>query len=197
MDHAGAFGNGTDAAGFAVDGKFHGELLGVGVGGHDGGGGIVAAGRTGFQLGGGRGNARHKGGQLHGLADDAGGGGQHVVGIDAQSLGHQVTGILCQLDAVRRAGVGVAAVDHNGLGVAVLQVFPVHRDGGTVHLVGGVAAGARTAHVRLDQRQVQLGMVMPDAAVYPRGGKTFGGADAARNRLKTFHARFPLSLSTI
>ena len=66
-----------------------------------------------------------KGGQLHGLADDAGGGGQHVAGVDAQGFRHQITGILGQLDAIGCAGVGVAAVHHNGLGVAVLQVFPV------------------------------------------------------------------------
>ena len=197
MDHAGALGDGADAAGLAAQRELHRELLGVGVGGHDGGGGVMAAFRRGGQLGGRFGDALLEGGQFHGLADDTGGGGQDIVSGDAQRLGHQITGVVGQLDAARGTGVGVAAVHHDGLGITVLQVLPVHRDGRTIHLVGGVAAGARTAHLGLDQRQIQFGMVMPDAAVYPCGRETLGGADTARNRLKCFHGSFPLSLSTI
>ena len=64
---------------------------------------------------------------------------------------------------------------------AVLQVFAVHRDGCAVDLVGGIAARARAADVRLDQRQVELGMVMTDAAMHTRRGKALRRTDAAGN----------------
>ncbi len=81
----------------------------------------------------------------------------------------------------------------DGLGVAVGQMLLRHREGRALDQIGGVAAGARTGHVRLDQRKVQLGMFSPDAAVDARGRKALCGADAAFNRLKHFHGTFPLS----
>ena len=115
------------------------------------------------------------------MADDAGGGRQHVVRADAQLLGDDVAGVLSQLHAVGRAGVGVAAVHNDGLCIAVLQVLAVHRDGCAVDLVGGIAARARAADVRLDQRQIELGMVMADAAMYARRGEALRRTDAAGN----------------
>ena len=152
VDHAAALGDSADAHGLAADGKFQRNFLRVGVGGHD-----------------------------HGLADDAGGGRQHVVRADTQLLGDDVAGLLSQLHAVGRAGVGVAAVHNDGLCIAVLQVLAVHRDGCAVDLVGGIAARARAADVRLDQRQVELGMVMADAAMHARRGESLRRTDAAGN----------------
>ena len=43
MDHAAALGDAAHAAGFAADGEFHGDLLGNGVGGHNGLGRRIAA----------------------------------------------------------------------------------------------------------------------------------------------------------
>ena len=150
------------AAGLAADGEFDGHLFRMGVGCHNGGGSVVAASLGGGQLGGGLGDALGERLNAHGLADDAGGGGQHVVGADAQLLGDDLAGLLGQLNAVGGAGISVAAVDHDSLGVAVLQMLAIHRDGRTVDLVGGVAAGTGAADVRLDKCQVQLGMVMPE-----------------------------------
>ena len=112
----------------------------------------MAAGLGGGQLGGSLRDALGERLNAHGLPDNAGGGGQHIRGGNAQLLGHNLAGILGQLHTVGGAGVGVAAVHNDGLCIAVLQVLTVHRDGCAVDLVGGVAARARTADVRLNQR---------------------------------------------
>ena len=194
VDHAGALGNGAHAAGLAAHGEFDGHLFRMGVGGHNGGGSVVAASLGGGQLGGGLRDALGERLNAHGLADDAGGGGQHVVGADAQLLGDDLAGLLGQLNAVGGAGISVAAVDHDSLGVAVLEMLAIHRDGRTVDLVGGVAAGTGAADVRLDKCQIQLGMVMPDAAMHTGGGETGGCTDAAGDRLEVFHNCLPLIL---
>ena len=105
----------------------------------------------------------------------------HRMEADAQFLGDDVAGVLSQLHAVGRAGVGVAAVHNDGLCIAVLQVLAVYRDGCAVDLVGGIAARARAADIRLDQRQVEFGMVMADAAMHARSGKALRRTDAAGN----------------
>ena len=181
VDHAAALGDSADAHGLAADGKFQRNFLRMGVSGHDRGSRVVAAGLVGGQLGGGLRDALGERLDAHGLADDAGGGRQHVVRADAQLLGDDVAGVLSQLHAVGRAGVGVAAVHNDCLCIAVLQMLAVHRDGCAVDLVRGIAARARAADVRLDQRQVELGMVMADAAMHARRGKALRRTDAAGN----------------
>jgi len=79
----------------ALDGVF----LFVGVGGHDGGGGIGAALLVRSQLCGGGRDAPGKGVDDHGLTDDAGGGGQNVLCINVQCLAYQCTALLCQRHA--------------------------------------------------------------------------------------------------
>ena len=110
---------GADAHRLAAHRELQRKLLGVGVGGHDGGGGVMAACLIGSQLGGSLGDAPGKRLDAHLLPDDAGGGGQHILGADAECLGHKAAGIPRKLQAVRRAGVGVAAVHNDGLRVAV------------------------------------------------------------------------------
>ena len=119
VDHAGTLGDGADAHRLAVHRELQRKLLGVSVGGHDGVGGIMAACLIGGQLGGSLGDAPGKRLDAHLLPDDAGGGGQHILGADAECLGHKAAGIPRKLQAVRRAGVGVAAVHNDGLRVAV------------------------------------------------------------------------------
>ena len=187
MDHAAALGDGTDANGLAADLKLQSDFFRVGISSHDGGGGGVAACLAGGQLGGSFGDALGKRLNAHGLADNARGGGEHVVGADAQLFRDDIAGVFRQLHAARGAGVGVAAIDDDRLGIAVLQMLAIHRDGSAVNLVGSVAACARAADIRLDKRQVELGMVMADAAMHARRRKSQRRTDAAGDGFKVAH----------
>ena len=190
-DHAAALANGTHGAGLAAQLKLDGVLLFVGIGGHNGRGRIGAALRSGSQLCGGSGDSPGKGVNDHGLADDTGGGGQHILGGDVQRLAHQPTALLGQSHAVGGAGVGVAAVDHDSLCIAVGQVGAVHLDGCAADLVGGVNTGGGAADVGLDERQIVFfAVICPDAAMDTGCCKTLGRADAARNFL-ILHNDFP------
>ena len=128
----------------------------MGVGGHDGGGSVRAALRGGSQLFRCRRDAPGKGVDDHGLTDDAGGGGQNVLCVHVQRLAYQCTALLGQRHAVGGAGVGVAAVYHNGLCIAIGQMGAVHLDGRTADLVGGVHARSSAAHLGLDERQIVI-----------------------------------------
>ena len=119
--------------------------------------------------------------EIERLADHARGRDDDVLRRDVQRGCCERAHLLGDGGAVGVAGVGVAAVHNDGLCIAVLQVLTVHRDGCAVDLVGGIAARARAADVRLDQRQVELGMVMADAAMHARRGKALRRTDAAGN----------------
>ena len=173
-------------AGLAAQLELDGVLLFVGVGGHDGRCRVGAALLGSGQLGGCRRDAPGKRVNDHGLADDARGGGQNILGGQIQCLAHQLTALLGQGHAVGGAGIGVAAVDEDGLCIAVFQVGAVHLDGSAADLIGGVNARCRAAHVRLDEGQIVfLGVACPDAAADACGCKTLGRADAARYFLVT------------
>ena len=151
----------------------------------------MAAGLGGGQLGGSLRDALGERLNAHGLPDNAGGGGQHIRGGNAQLLGHNLAGILGQLHAVGGAGVGVAAVHNDGLCIAVLQVLTVHRDGCAVDLVGGIAARARAAHRCLDKCQILFSVVVADAAMHTRCIKPLRRTDAAGNRFEVAHCMYP------
>ena len=141
--------------------------------------------------GGGR-DAPGKGVDDHRLADNAGRRGQDILCVDVQRLAHQLTAFLRQCHAVGGAGVGVAAVDHDGLCIAVRQVGAVYLDGCAADLVGGVNTGGGAADVGLDERQIVLFTVIcPDAAMDTGCCKTLGRADAARNFF-ILHLKIPL-----
>ena len=195
-DHAAALADGAHAAGFAAEGELDGVFFFVGVGGHDGLGRLIAAVGGGLQLGGCLGDAPLEGVNDHRLADDAGGGGQYIRRVDAQRLGRQLAALGRQRHAVGGAGVGIAAVHHDGLRVAVLEMRPVHLDGRTVHLVGGEHARGGAAHIGLDDGKVQLAGVVPDARVDARRRKSLGRTHAAGNYLKLTHFPFPFSTLT-
>ena len=181
-DHAAALADGTHGAHLAAQLELDGIFFFVGVGGHDGGSGIGAALLGGSQLGGGGRDAPGKRVDDHGLADDTGGSGQNVLGVDVQRLAHQLTAFLGQRHAVGGAGVGVAAVHHDGLCIAVGQMGAVHLDGCAADLIGGVHTGSGTAHIGLDECQIVFfGMICTDAAMHASRCKTLGRADAARN----------------
>ena len=177
MDHARALGDTAHAAGLTAYGEFQGDLLDLGVGGHDTVGGIQRAvlGKPCHQGG----DAVCNGGDIQGLTDDTGGGYHHVCGGDVQSLAQQVGHLLGDLDAVCVAGVGVAAVADHGLGVAVGDVVLGDGQGRALDAVGGVDAGGGGLHVGVDDRQVMLGLVLADAAMDAVGGKALRGTDTA------------------
>ena len=128
----------TDAEPVALD---H-DLLGVGVGGHDGGGrGLSPVDGPGGDEGGDGGVDRL---DRHRDADEPGRAHQHLVAVDAE-LGRDPG---AHLDGVAHAGlagggVGVAAVEDHGDGLARtgLQVFPGDPDRRRGHEVAGEHAG--------------------------------------------------------
>ena len=117
MDHAAAFGDAADTAGFVPQSELYGDLLLHGVGGHDALGGGLAAG---FR------QPLHQGGKPcgdgvdgQGQTDDAGGSDHDIVGGDPQLRRRQSAHLLGNFDAVCVAGIGVAAVADDGLGGTV------------------------------------------------------------------------------
>lgn len=190
-DHAAALADSAHRADLAAQLKLDGIFLLVGVGGHDGRRRVGAALCVSRQLGGGSRDAPGKGVDDHRLADNAGRRGQDILCVDVQRLAHQLTAFLRQCHAVGGAGVGVAAVDHDGLCIAVRQVGAVYLDGCAADLVGGVNTGGSAADVGLDERQIVLFTVIcPDAAMDTGCCKTLGRADAARNFF-ILHNTFP------
>ena len=187
-----ALADGAHRAGLAAQLKLDGIFLLVGVGGHDGRRRVGAALCVSRQLGGGSRDAPGKRVDDHRLADNAGRRGQDILRVDVQRLAHQLTAFLRQCHAVGGAGVGVAAVDHDGLCIAVRQVGAVYLDGCAADLVGGVNTGGGAADVGLDERQIVLFTVIcPDAAMDTGCCKTLGRADAARNFF-ILHLKIPL-----
>ena len=176
MDHAGALGDAAHAALHAADLKGDGDGFHDGVGGHDGLGGLLAGVAQGRRQGR---DARGDGldGEL--LADDAGGGHDHVRRRDAQRIAREGAHRLRDLDAVGVAGVGVAAVADHRLGIAVGDVVPRHGEGRALHQVGGIYRRGGCPLLAPDQGQVPLGAAFPHAAVDAGGLKALRGADAA------------------
>ena len=155
VDHARALGHGPDADGTAGQLQLIGHLLLHQVGGHDGPGrvGALAGGKL-------RHDAAHALQHLvHGqlLADDAGGADEDLVLSQAQQLLRQDLHLLGVGQALLAGGgVGVAAVDDHGPGLALLQHLPAQQDGGGAELVGGEQGraggrllGVEDAHVGL------------------------------------------------
>ena len=191
-DHAAALADSAHRAGLAAQLKLDGIFLLVSIGGHDGRRRVGAALCVSRQLGGGSRDATGKRVDDHRLADNAGRRGQDILCVDVQRLAHQLTALLCQRHAVGGAGVGVAAVYHNGLCIAIGQMGAVHLDGRTADLVGGVHARSSAAHLGLDERQIVFfAVICPDAAMDTGCCKTLGRADAARNFF-ILHLKIPL-----
>ena len=185
VDHAGALGDGAQADLLTPDGQGDGDLLLHRVGGHDGvGGGIGAVGRQG---GGGLGQPGLDGGDVDGLADDAGTGHGLPAGGGGGGSAHGL-GVLMALGA---AGVGVAAVGHHAPGHAAFQVVHGHIQGGGLHPVHGIGGGGGALLLRQDQGQVVLvrAAARLHAAVDAGGGKSLGGTHAAGNLIQ--HSDLP------
>ena len=192
-NHAAALADRAKAAGFAGQLKFNGIFFLVSIGGHNGLGSFAAALGAGLQPGRCGGNTAGERVNRHGLADNAGGSRQNILGCNAQLLGHQGAALIGQIHTVGGAGVGVATVHQNSLCVAVHQVGAVNLDGGAIHLVGGVNTGSGTAYIRLDDGQIQLVGIGPEPGMYAGSRKTLGSTNAAGNDLILCHVTFPLS----
>ena len=177
MDHAGAFGDGADMALYALQGKGIGAFLGIGVGGHDAFAGICAA--LNAELRNQHGQAGCDGLNGKRLADDAGGSNDHVLFRDAQRLGGKRAGFFCDFYAVGVAGIGVAAVADDGLGLAVRHMLSGDGDGGAEHFILRIGAGNGAFGLAVNERQILFAAVFTDAAVYACGLEPFGSAHAA------------------
>ena len=149
VDHAHALADGADAALFAAQHKAVGDLLFDGVGGHDALRRLVAMFAQPCRQGG---HARRDGLERERLADDARGGDDDVCRRHARILFHEGAHALRDLDAVRVAGVGVAAVAHHRPRIAVGDVFFGDEDGRALDEVLRIDARSRAAHVADDQR---------------------------------------------
>ena len=185
VDHAAALGDAAHADSLAAHGGLHGHLLFHGVSGHDGVGRRVAGLRGSRQR---TVQLRHAVlDDLHveGLADDAGGGHQHVLGLAADGLGRRRAHLLGVLLAVGGAGVGVAAVGDDGPGLSVRQVDLVHMDGRGLHHVFRKHGGRGALHIGDDQGHILLpGGVGLDAHMDAGGLEALGGADAAFHKFQ-------------
>ena len=94
---------------------------------------------------------------LHGemLADDAGAGDQHLFGQQPQVSGGQGCHLLSVGHALLAgAGIGAAAVDHDGLSLVALEITLAQQDRGCLDLVRGEDAGSDAGHLRAEDTQV-------------------------------------------
>ena len=120
--------------------------------------------------------------QLHvdPLTDDTGGRHQNVLHLAANSLGGGDAHPLGVLLALGGAGVGVAAVDDDGTGLAVFQVLLIHVDRSGLYGVFGEDCRGRALHVGDDEGHILLiGLVGLDAHMDAGGLEALCGADAA------------------
>ena len=139
MDHAGAFGYGPDGDSLSPHHAGDRQLLFHGIRGHNGVGGRVGAilrelcRRLGQPL--------LNGGDVQFLTDDAGGCHHKIAGLQTRGCGGQLTHPLCVLMAVGGAGVGIAGIGHDALGLSVFQMVHGDIQRGRLHPVEGVHGG--------------------------------------------------------
>ena len=188
MDHTGALGDGADMAFYALQGKGIGAFLGIGIGGHDAFAGVRTA--LNAELRSQHRQAGCDGVDGKGLADDACGGDDHVLFRDAQRLSGKRAGFFCDLYAVGVAGIGIAAVADDGLGLAIGHMLAGDGDGGAEYFILRIGAGNGAFGLAVNERQILFAAVFTDAAVYACGLEPFGGAHAAFDGDK-IHKKLP------
>ena len=81
------------------------------------------------------------GGDVQFLTDDAGGCHHKIAGLQTRGCGGQLTHPLCVLMAVGGAGVGIAGIGHDALGLSVFQMVHGDIQRGRLHPVEGVHGG--------------------------------------------------------
>ena len=168
--------------GRAADNRLHGELLFHRVRGHNGVGRRVAGGVAALEKAVQLRHALLDDPHLQRLADDAGGGHQHLLAGTADGLGGGGAHPLRVLLPLGGAGVGVSAVGDDGPDLAVGQVGLCHVDGGRLHHVFGEHGRRPAGHVGDNEGHVLLprGMGL-DPHMEPRRPKAKSGAHAAGN----------------
>ncbi len=128
-------------------------------------------------------NPRGEGRGVQVLADDTGGGHQHVFGYAAHHVGDDAGGAARSLQAHRAGcGVGDAGIDHHGAREAVAHAVQVLAADGyrrRAEDVLGEHAGNRAKLVGLDQSHVKAIGVGAEPGVDAAGAETLGGRDAA------------------
>ena len=179
VDHAGALGAGADADGAAGQLQLIGHFLLHQVGGHDGPGCVGALLHA--HVGDDAAHALQH--LLHGelLADDAGGAHEHLVLPQAQQLLRLGLHRLGVLDALLAGGgVGVAAVDDHGAGLALLQDLPVQNDGSGAEFIGGEHGRAGGGLFGVDDGHVGLlALAALHAHIAGACQESLGGGNAA------------------
>ena len=124
--------------------------------------------------------------------DASGGADQHLVGMHSQSHGHGIgrlfggaeTGNSC-------AGIGVAAVEDDSPGLAILKMTSGEQDGGGLDEIGREDTRGRSGNLGNDQAEVTAersfcGGSSLDSAGGGTGKKTSGGIHSAGNSLEIF-----------
>ena len=130
MDHAAALGNPAEPADFSAQRKLHGNLFLFCVRGHDRLTGICTAILRQSRRQ--RSNALSDGFNTQRLADHTRGRNYHVFRLHRQSVCHQRTHLLGNLDTVCIAGIGIAAVTDDGLSKSVCNVRFGHCQGSSL-----------------------------------------------------------------
>jgi len=165
VNHARALRDCADVAGLAAGCKLNRDLLHARIGRQNTLGRVftvlLIAGEPGNQ----RGETVHDRGDIERLSDHAGRGDADIIGFEAQLRSGDFSHPFSDLNAIRVAGIGVAAVHDDRLRVTVLQVVARHEEGCAFHPVLGVDRGGSAGHITHDQREIAFRLILSDAAV--------------------------------
>ena len=184
MDHAGTLADAADLAYLSACSEADGDLFAFCIGGHDALGSLVGVRAEAFD------QFRDSGGDgrdVERLADHTGRSYYNVGRLDVQGLSQKTAHLLCNFDAVGVAGVGVAAVADDGLRLAIGKMLLRHDERRALDQIGRINGGGAGRDAGIDQREIALCFILPDAAVDTGGRKACCGADAARD---LFHLWF-------
>ena len=157
LDHPGALADAADADGAAAELEFDGDFLGLGVAGHDGLGGVRGVVAGGPEQAGGGGDAGADILHGHRHANAAGGAHEREAGGEVERFFRKRdhgAGIRHALTA--GAGVGIAGIDDDELGLPALHAFHADLHRGGANLVGGEESGHGRGRLGDDQREIAL-----------------------------------------
>src|SRR5690606_22348886 len=175
-DHAGALADARDGYGRIAQLQAAGRHLGQGVGGHDAvGGGQPVGGVEAFY---GFGQGRYQPVDRQGFKNDAGGKGQHLLGVEPQQRGRRLAGLqACLQAALAGSGVGVAGIDHQSADLlAAGQVAFAYLHGGGPETVAGEDSGHGAAFGKAKDGQVFM-VGLADAGFGDADVDTLDGVD--------------------
>ena len=176
VDHAGAFADAADPAFLPAGGEADGDLFAFCIGGHDALGSLIGVRAEAFdQLR----DPGCDGRNVERLADHAGRRDHNVGRANMQRLPQKFAHLLGDCNAVGVAGVGVAAVADDGLRLAIGKMLLRHDERRALDQIGRIDGGCAGRDAGIDQREIALRFILPDAAVDAGGRKACRGAHAA------------------